>query len=175
MEVEASAAGALIATNAVLTSLLAGCSQALVSVCESRRQSCSHLSTWNPLIPLSHPGQGHWGPADGLHPHRLSSAQASLSLGRGKDTASLSSLPLSVFLWNHLPMISRRSSPELAEMGHSTPNLSGPSLSKQHSLVGALNMVLGSQGNGSTGKGASLKACTISGTHVMEELPKDVL
>lgn len=39
VEVEASAAGALIATNAVLTSLLAGCSQALVSVCESRRQS----------------------------------------------------------------------------------------------------------------------------------------
>lgn len=112
MEVEASAAGALIATNAVLTSLLAGCSQALVSVCESRRRSCSHLSTWNPLIPLSHPGQGHWGPANGLHPHCLSSAQAALSLGRGKDTASLSPLPLSVFLWSHLPMISRRSSPK---------------------------------------------------------------
>lgn len=36
MEVEAGAAGALIAANAVLTSLLAGRAQALISVCEGR-------------------------------------------------------------------------------------------------------------------------------------------
>lgn len=54
MEVEASPAGALITANAVLTSLLAGCTQALISVCEGRRQSWqpSLHGTWNPLIPL---------------------------------------------------------------------------------------------------------------------------
>lgn len=74
MEVEASPAGALITANAVLTSLLAGCSQALISVCEGRRQSWqpSLHGTWNPLIPLSHPTQGD----DGLHPHHLTPAQA---------------------------------------------------------------------------------------------------
>lgn len=39
VEVEAGAAGALIAANAVLTSLLAGRAQALIRVCGGRRQS----------------------------------------------------------------------------------------------------------------------------------------
>lgn len=142
VEVEASTAGALIAANAVLTSLLAGSSQALISVCEGRRQAGTHLSTGHGLLspPLAHLLRTmgdhlsqllDYSARCGLHPtpshHLFSRLKNRSSLPGSSTSACVSPKPSShglqkVLTQGHLQWATLCSKP-----------LRGPTLNKQHS------------------------------------------